>query len=77
MLAGYREHKAHVLKNLGLAYMHLVRLKDKPTLDLPRLSSTGVFEYLRPSITTWFERDTGVDWKTWATTRWGDEPDYH
>lgn len=58
-----------MLKNLGLVYMHLVRLKDRPTLDLPRLSSTDVFDHVRNNITTWFARDAGVDWKTWATTR--------
>jgi len=63
------EAKTHVSKNLGLAYMHLVRLKDPPSLELPRIAYTDIFEPQREEVTTWFERDRGVDWKTWATTR--------
>ena len=66
------EHKPHVLKNLGLVYLHMVRVKGKSasTLDLPRLGYVDVFEHVAPNVTTWFDRELAVDWKTWGTTRY-------
>lgn len=65
-----KEVKAHVVKNLGLAYMHMVRLKEHPTLDLPRVPFTDVFKGVLPEIDVWYRRERETDWKGWATKRY-------
>jgi len=67
-----------IKKNLGLAYMHMVRNKEHGVnISLPKLvavfSDAGMSELIKPVREIWWNDDGKEgDWKTWASLRWSE-----